>query len=415
MIKPSVPRFNRYHPLARGLRGAWLMNEGYGNKAYDLSGRDNHATFNSGASWISEGGGRVIDCTEPGDMSIPTITVADATAWTVAFSCRQDIDGNDGMVLGDDTSTTQFIWLFPDTVRTRVGGLSSNKSWTGVTFATRGKMTDYVMTCDAARNLKLYIDGVKHATDNTATNSALVVNNIGAGYSTNLGFDGVIRYVNIWEGRAFSQADVDRFQRDPFAMFRPRNIAYFLPQPSETVTVTSPVAYQTFQRTGTTASIPISGTYSGTPTAIEASFNGGAYATIDASPSGGTFSGTLASQSQGQGTLTVRYTNDTGVTDTVADVGIGDVYLVLGDSIAEGRGTNAQSHGWTTKATNYRQDNLWKEGNDPMDTNTTIGSHWPLLAKHIMQSEGVPVAMMVNGTGSQDITGTLNGWAVGNG
>jgi len=33
---------NPYHPLARGLVGCWLFNEGGGNSVFDLSGYGNH-------------------------------------------------------------------------------------------------------------------------------------------------------------------------------------------------------------------------------------------------------------------------------------------------------------------------------------------------------------------------------------
>lgn len=182
-----------------------------------------------------------------------------------------------------------------------------------------------------------------------------------------------------------------------------------------TITVSSPVQYKVHQRSGSTGPIAISGTYAGAPTNIEASFNGGSYATIAASPTGGTFSGTLSSQAQGQGTLTVRFSNQTSISATVADVGIGDVFVVAGDSIAEGRGTNAQSYSHATlKAAKYTQADAWGNGNDGIDTGTSNGSHWPLLATQIMASQGVPVAFISCGTGSTDVAGSDNQWVDGN-
>lgn len=175
---------------------------------------------------------------------------------------------------------------------------------------------------------------------------------------------------------------------------------------AETVTVTTPVAYQTYQRDGSDeADIDIEGTYTGTPTAIEASFNGGAYATIDASPSGNAFSGTLSAQAAGQGTLTVRFTNDTGVTDTVANVGIGDVFVVAGQSNALGQGSNARSYSHASlKATKFMQNDAWAECTDHTDSSpgTAAGSCYPLLATRIMAKTGYPVAFITtatNGTG----------------
>ena len=41
---------NPYHPLARGLVGCWLFNEGGGSIVYDLSGHGNHGTLGGGTA-----------------------------------------------------------------------------------------------------------------------------------------------------------------------------------------------------------------------------------------------------------------------------------------------------------------------------------------------------------------------------
>jgi hypothetical protein len=114
--------------------------------------------------------------------------------------------------------------------------------------------------------------------------------------------------------------------------------------------------------------------------------------------------------------LTVRKKITTATSATVANVGIGDVFVVGGDSIGEGRGTNAQSYSHATlKAAKFREDDAWAEGNDGIDTGTSAGSHWPLLATQIMASQGVPVAFISMGTGSTDVAGSHNEWAKPNG
>jgi hypothetical protein len=47
-------QLNKSHPLARGLVGCWLLNEGTGHKVFDLSGNSNTATTlaNSAPPWI---------------------------------------------------------------------------------------------------------------------------------------------------------------------------------------------------------------------------------------------------------------------------------------------------------------------------------------------------------------------------
>jgi hypothetical protein len=56
IFKPTLPRVQRGHPLARGLVGAWEFTEGSGLTAYDSSGLGNHAAFSNAPIWA--GGNR---------------------------------------------------------------------------------------------------------------------------------------------------------------------------------------------------------------------------------------------------------------------------------------------------------------------------------------------------------------------
>lgn len=174
------------------------------------------------------------------------------------------------------------------------------------------------------------------------------------------------------------------------------------------LTISTPAAFEVHQRSGTTGSIQISGSVTGSTEDIEASFNGGAYVTIATSVAPGTFSGTLTGQAQGQGTLTVRKKVTIAESATVLNVGIGDVFAVGGDSISDGRGTNPQSytHG-SLKAARFVS-GAWSE---LTETGGGTGSHWPILATRILADQGVPVAFIRTGVGSTDVSGSNNQWA----
>lgn len=185
--------------------------------------------------------------------------------------------------------------------------------------------------------------------------------------------------------------------------------------PSSSITIMSPVDFQTYQRDGNgQAHMVIRGTYTGTPTAIEAQFNGGGWSIIDASPSGGTFSGRLRNVS-GQGTLDVRFANEHSVTASVMYVGVGDVFLVAGQSNASGRGNNYQAYRHASlKASMYREDGAWAELTDPTDSDDGGGSPWPLLGTLHLADQGVPVAFVTvadGGTGlvAPDVNWSKNG------
>jgi hypothetical protein len=182
---------------------------------------------------------------------------------------------------------------------------------------------------------------------------------------------------------------------------------------ADNIVISSVAPWALFQRDAetNTGSIPVSGTYSGAPTSIEARFNGGAWVVLDAAPAGGTFSGTLTGLAAGNGALEVRYSNDTGVTDSVANVAIGAKFLFWGQSNFSGRATNAQSYtgtaGWFHKYT--VTNGAWQEGADPFDTDTASGSLFPLLASDLTDLLGCPVAFIGVAAGST----TLAQWQSG--
>lgn len=172
------------------------------------------------------------------------------------------------------------------------------------------------------------------------------------------------------------------------------------------ITITTPVSYRVFQRSGTTGTIAVTGTYTGTPGPMEASFNGGAYASLASTPTGGTFSGSIANQAQGQGTLSVRWTGNAGSVVTRTLVGIGDVLIVAGQSNACGMAETNQSYSHATlKACKFGNNYAWAELADPLDSNSsqvdsvssdtgTGGSCWLRLATKWMASQSVPVAFV---------------------
>ena len=159
------------------------------------------------------------------------------------------------------------------------------------------------------------------------------------------------------------------------------------------ISITYPVQYVVCQRhNDTTGEVFVSGTYTESPTAIEASFDDGSWVVVDDSPSGGTFSGSF-NASVGQGNLTVRFSNAHGTTDNVTDVGVGDVFVIGGQSNAVGQGStlNTLNSSNPFLATVYRKNDIWRASYDPTDT-TGSGSPWVRVADYITQNQNVPVA-----------------------
>jgi hypothetical protein len=111
---------------------------------------------------------------------------------------------------------------------------------------------------------------------------------------------------------------------------------------TDTVDVDEPEDYTVWQRRSGERSVTLSGTYTGTPTAIEARIvahgtdtpvSGLDWQTVDAAPSGGTWSGSLTLPAGGWYNVDVRFSNDPGITYTGLNrFGVGDVFIIYGQS-----------------------------------------------------------------------------------
>jgi hypothetical protein len=171
----------------------------------------------------------------------------------------------------------------------------------------------------------------------------------------------------------------------------------YSPPVPESIIINNPDPYVILQRhNSTTGEIYISGIYTGSPTTIEASFNGGSYKVIDSSPSGNTFSGYI-NETVGNGTITARFSNAIGVSDSVDNIGVGDVYVIAGQSNAEGIGQNLNtfdpSLGFSTV---FMENGTIRMMNDPTDSSVWAGgSPWVSVAEQLLENDSsVPVMFL---------------------
>jgi len=171
--------------------------------------------------------------------------------------------------------------------------------------------------------------------------------------------------------------------------------------------MTSPKDYQIFQRDGSNqANIIISGTTAYSDS-VEARWgSSGSWTTLRTA--GGTFLDTLFNQSAGQKTLYVRGKHTIDATDSAQYVGVGDNFVIAGQSNAVGQSPLYQT--WThptLKAGLFGNDYQWHILTDPTDINTnqvdavsndgdgnSKGSIWPIIADSIMANYGIPVGLI---------------------
>jgi len=174
-------------------------------------------------------------------------------------------------------------------------------------------------------------------------------------------------------------------------------------QAQDVTVITSPVPFQVFQRsTNASGAIYISGET--TPEATITGVWGDFTLPTLYSDVNGHFEAVWPDLAVWQHDLILTID---GTEYTVANVGIGDVYIIAGQSNAVGYGRHLQMYLSTLglRGAMLRSDG-WQELADPTGNDTQIhagGSEWPLLATYILE-RGVPVAFIPTAVGSTYIS-----------
>jgi hypothetical protein len=188
---------------------------------------------------------------------------------------------------------------------------------------------------------------------------------------------------------------------------------FFFAPAAPTLTVISPAPYQVIQRQNGMADIAVSGYVTNLSSyTVEASIDGLNWNTL-ASFTTPFFQAVLTGIPQGQYTISVRAG---GVQRDIAFVGIGDVFVIGGQSNASGRLVYRQAYAHPTlKAGLFCNSYVWCELKDFTDSITNqrdkvsagdsgVGSIWPLVATHFMADQNVPVAFVPCAKGGSSIT-----------
>ena len=215
------------HPLAKGLVGYWLMNEGTGNIVQDLSGNGNDGTFGVGAaspSWIAGNHGSAINfdggdtCEITEKSNVLAITNALTIIANVKFNNtsaydsvinRYDAGGGYGIYY---SSQPRLRFVVRDGGSNYDDCLISGQPVTGEWMQIAGVFdgaNSYIY-----KNAILGDTQVGTALSNTSTDTL----SIGTGFYGDSFVD--IDHVMIWN-RALSAREIQDLHSNPFGMFQP--------------------------------------------------------------------------------------------------------------------------------------------------------------------------------------------------
>lgn len=215
---------NPLHPLASGLVGFWLMNEGSGSKTYDISGNSNHGTivnrppwtgFKSGGAVDFNGVDQYIEIQHDDSFNNDYISIS---AW---FISRRHYQYQELIRKGDNTGSQSFEIIMgyptPDDIRFSVY-VDSNWRHGGPVAIELNKLYHLVGTYDGSY-IRLYLNGLEVGTplahSGVMTESPDIIN-IARRSTGDREFDGIIDHVRIYN-RNLSVYDVKQLYQNPFA------------------------------------------------------------------------------------------------------------------------------------------------------------------------------------------------------
>ena len=232
IIKPyRGTQLNHAHPLARGLVGCWLFNEGTGNKVSDLSLNDNNGTLtnmNPTTDWVGGKDGVALDFDGVDDcVTIPNSPTINPNYITVG-ACVKTSQGGllDQIFTKDaDTDTLGRIWQFrkdsTDVINFIPFNAATNGNELGTTNIADGIWHFVVGTWDGVA-VRVYVDGREDGIGSTLIGPLRTgPNNAFIGRSENKDpgyWAGQIDFPFLYN-RALSASEVLQLYINPYAMF----------------------------------------------------------------------------------------------------------------------------------------------------------------------------------------------------
>jgi len=227
---PLGVRHNPSHPLSIGLVGHWIMNEGGGLTAYDISGKGNHGTLTSGPTWTAGQFGPAISFDGSNDFvsvgspaALNLVGEASIFCWArfadlvttqelLAQAAANDVIGQIALEVGRTDAKLSVLWA--DTVIGTSTGTVASNIWYHLGFTRAGTTGSWTW--------RIYINGAQDSTNTSATNPGsqqpFSIGKDGAGA---LPFNGLIDDVRIFN-RALSADEVRYLYIYPFADLQSR-------------------------------------------------------------------------------------------------------------------------------------------------------------------------------------------------
>lgn len=239
LIKPG-------HPDAQGLAGYWLLNEGAGDTAFDLSGNGNNGTL-YGPTWVPGKDGWTLDLDGSDDyITKDSPSFINAQSGSMSFWYRNEDTGVSIIVsVSVAGSNDDEIHLYADGANERVSyALRVNGTTQLLTRGEVGECTNntwcFVFFTSDGSIVKHYINGIEQTlTDGIGTNAgqwfgdAVDADNFTVGgvrrATLDSSFQGMVGGIKIYN-RVLSAAEVKQSYISPYTMLQQQQVwQWFVP------------------------------------------------------------------------------------------------------------------------------------------------------------------------------------------
>lgn len=220
-----------------GLIGCWILNEGVGNRVYDLSRSEFHGDLLNNPSWTNGPDGPALDFNRSNRIKVPFAGRMGQVDFSVSFYAKSDITNytsNNGYVFARyDYASGNRVWAI------RINQSTDKWSLITSTNGTSNSAVDSALDVDtnwhhyvfvaSLGSWDMYVDGVLYevlAPGNHHSNTTAFLT-IGGLDDTSNGFDGKISHAMYWE-YWLTADEVWRMYNDPYALIKkPSNDYYY--------------------------------------------------------------------------------------------------------------------------------------------------------------------------------------------
>jgi len=206
------------HSLATGLVGLWLLNEGSGNKVFDLSGNGKDGIFSGDVSWAAgKFGSSILYGGTAGHINLGSDFLGTTPITIIAWINPATLgDNNQGRII-DNSQIIFRMFTSSDIIATSNGGGTELTATGNNIILNAWQQVAFTRDSSGASSF-LYINGIEEVPGDTGTPASGGTVYTGDRADGLRSFNGMFDHLVIYN-RVLSASEIALLYREPFIMF----------------------------------------------------------------------------------------------------------------------------------------------------------------------------------------------------